>query len=134
MESHLTQIMIIYNWLSYLSTFNFDFLEFILIFMWVLRRWNLQKQSQVGIIDYIYYINIYYIKSCMMHLRYTFTIPINASSSSLCFFTCRLAIAPFHRFCIFVAAIATDMVSMVFPETIEITFEHFQRLMINIEL
>ena len=128
--------MIIYNWLSYLSTFNFDFLEFILIFMWVLRRRNLQMQSQVGIIDYIYYMNIYYnsfFKSCMMHLRYTFTIPINASSSSLCFFTCRLAMAPFHRFCIFVAAIATDMVSMVFPETIEITFEHFQRLRINIK-
>ena len=122
----LTQIMIIYNWLSYLSTFNFDFLEFILIFMWVLRRWNLQKQSQVGIIDYFHYINIYYTMT-----QVTFTIPINASSSSLCFFTCRLAMAPFHRFCIFVAAIATDMVSMVFPETIEITFEHFQRLRMN---
>ena len=130
------QILIIYNWLNYLSTFNLDFLEFILIFMWVLRRRNLQMQSQVGIIDYIYYINIYYnsfIKSCMMHLRYTFTIPINASSSSLCFFTCRLAMAPFHKFCIFVAAIATDMVSMVFPETIELTFEHFQTLRINIK-
>ena len=120
--------MIIYNWLSYLSTFNFDFLEFILIFMWVLRRRNLQKQSQVGIIDYFHFINIYYTMT-----QVTFTIPINASSSSLCFFTCRLAIAPFHRFCIFVAAIATDMVSMVFPETIEITFEHFQRPRINIK-
>ena len=128
--------MIIYNSPSYLSTLNFDFLEFILIFMWVLRRRNLQMQSEVCIIDFFLWISIRYnsfFKSCTMNLRYTFTIPMNASSSSLCFFTCRLAIAPFHRFCIFVAAIATDMVSMVFPETIEITFEHFQRLRINIK-
>ena len=70
-----TQIMIIYNWLSYLSTFNFDFLEFILIFMWVLRRWNLQKQSQVGIIEYFNYINIIHFSNlvlciCDIHLPF----------------------------------------------------------------